>query len=469
MKLVFHGAARRVTGSLHLIECAGRCVLVDCGLVQGSREEERANAAPFPFDAAAVDAVVLTHAHIDHSGRLPLLYRHGFRGPVFVHAATADLAGIMLRDAAYINEKEAESATRRQAPGEKPVAPLYSVADVEQCLKLFEPLAYGEAVEVAAGVKLRFQDAGHILGSCIAEIWLHERGIKRKIVFSGDLGHRGVPLLHDPAIVTDADLVVCESTYGDRCHRSWKDTVAELGRIFRAAEQARGNILIPAFAVGRTQELLHFFGEHYREWGIDRWQIFLDSPLAIRATEIYAHHWELYDRDDGARVRQTRFRLPNLHFTETAEQSRALNMRSNGAIIIAGSGMCTGGRIRHHLRHHAWKPGTQLLIVGYQAHGTTGRAIVDGAKTIEIGGETVTIAAQVHTIGGLSAHADQRELVAWLANFRERPPLVLVHGEDHALEGLAAAAANDGWHQVAVPAAAQAVDLAALPHLAVRS
>lgn len=467
MKLTLHGAARQVTGSCHLLEVGNRRVLVDCGLVQGSREEEAANEKPFPFEPAAIDAVILTHAHIDHSGRIPLLYKRGFRGPVYAHEATVDLAGIMLRDAAFIQEKDAEyESLRRRRRGEAPVAPLYTVADAEDCLGQFEELAYEQPVQVTDGVKLRFQDAGHILGSCIAEVWLQEGGVKRKLVFSGDLGHADTPLLRKPAIVEQADLVVCESTYGDRCHRDWHETLAELGDIFRSAEQGRGNILIPAFAIGRTQELLHFFGEHYRDWGIDRWQIFLDSPLAIRATEIYARHWALYEKSDGARVRQTKFRLPNLHFSETAEQSRALNDRANGAIIIAGSGMCTGGRIRHHFKHHLWRPETHLVIVGFQARGTPGRAIVDGAREITVWGEPIRIAAQVHTVGGLSAHADQKELLAWLAHFRDKAPVALVHGENGALEALAGKLGEAGWSQVRIPGAGQSVDLAALPNLA---
>lgn len=466
MRLVFHGAARRVTGSCHLLEIGNSRVLVDCGLVQGSPEEELANARPFPFDAASIDAVILTHAHVDHSGRLPLLHRRGFRGVVYTHKATVDLANIMLRDAAFINEKDAEKESlRRNRRGEAKVEPLYTVQDAEACLQNFEPLDYGQVIEVAAGVKLRLQDAGHILGSAIAEVWLQENGVKRKLVFNGDLGHSGMPLLRSPAVIDHADLVICESTYGDRCHRSRDETIKELGEIFRAAEEGKGNILIPSFAIGRTQEFLHFFGEYYKEWGIDRWQIFLDSPLAIKATEIYARNWALYEKEDGERVKQTKFRLPNLHFTETPEQSQALNNRSSGAIIIAGSGMCTGGRIRHHFKHHLWKPNNHLMMVGFQAKGTPGRAIVDGASELTIWGDVIKVAAQVHTIGGLSAHADQKELVSWLTHFRDKPPVALVHGENGALESLARVLAAEGWNQVDIPALGTAIDLAALPHL----
>lgn len=465
MKLVFHGAARQVTGSCHLLEIGERKVLVDCGLVQGSPEEEQLNERPFPFDAASIDAVVLTHAHIDHSGRIPQLYKRGFRGRVYTHKATVDLASIMLRDAAFINEKDAEKESlRRNRRGESKVEPLYSVQDAEDCLRLFEALEYGQVVEVAAGVKLRLQDAGHILGSAVAEMWLQENGVKRKLVFTGDLGHSGMPLLRNPAVVDHADLVVCESTYGDRCHRSWDETIKELGEIFRVAEAGKGNILIPSFAIGRTQEFLHFFGEYFKEWGIDRWQIFLDSPLAIKATEIYAKHWALYEKEDGERVKQTKFRLPNLHFTETPEQSQALNDRSSGAIIIAGSGMCTGGRIRHHFKHHLWKAGNHLMMVGFQAKGTPGRAIVDGVSELTIWGDVIKVAAQVHTVGGLSAHADQKELVNWLGHFREKPPVALVHGETGPLERLAQVLAEVGWNQVGIPRAGQSVNLAALPN-----
>lgn len=469
MKIRFHGAARRVTGSCHLLQVGDRKVLLDCGLVQGSAEEETANAKPFPFEPAEIDAVILSHAHIDHSGRLPLLTRRGFHGTVFAHRATVDLAGIMLRDSAYIQEKDAENESRKRARrGDPPVEPLYTVGDAENCLGQFRPLQYGGAVQVTDGVKLRFQDAGHILGSCIAEVWLQENGVKRKIVYSGDLGHPDMPLLRDPAVIEEADLVLCEATYGDRNHRSWEETCKELCEIFSSAEQARGNILIPAFAIGRTQDLLHFFAENYKDWGLDRWQIFLDSPLAIRATEIHARHWKLYEEEAGSQVRQTRFRLPNLHYSETPDQSRALNDRTSGAIIIAGSGMCTGGRIRHHLKHHASRAGTQLIFVGFQAEGTLGRAIVDGAQEVGIRGETVKIAAEVHTVGGLSAHADQQQLLAWLGHFRDKPPVVLVHGENRALSALAQALEGRGNTQVAIAEPDASLDLAALPNLSLQ-
>lgn len=465
MRITFLGAARQVTGSCHLLEIGDKKVLIDCGLMQGSGEDEAANAKPFAFDPAEIDAVILSHAHIDHSGRLPLLTKRGFRGPIFAHRATVDLADILLRDSAYIQEKDAElESLKRRRRGDAPVEPLYTVGDAENCLGQFRGIAYEEVIQVTEGVKLRFQDAGHILGSCIAEVWLQENGVKRKVVYSGDLGHPDMPLLRDPAVIEHADLVLCEATYGDRCHRSWDATLKELGEIFKSAEQAHGNILIPSFAVGRTQDLLHFFAENYKEWGLDRWQIFVDSPLAIRATEIYARHWKLYEEEAGTQVRQTRFRLPNLHYSETPEQSRALNERTSGAIIIAGSGMCTGGRIRHHLKHHLWKPGTQLIIVGFQARGTLGRAIVDGASEIRLWGEAIKVAAQVHTVGGLSAHADQKELLRWLGNFREKPPVALVHGENGALEGLADALRSEGWSQVAIAEGSSAVDLAALPN-----
>ncbi|MDX1454379.1 MAG: MBL fold metallo-hydrolase [Gammaproteobacteria bacterium] len=467
MKLTFHGAASRVTGSCHLLEVGGKRVLLDCGLIQGGGEEDL-NARAFPFDPASIDAVLLSHAHIDHSGRLPLLVKRGFAGVVHATPATADLCRILLKDSAFLNQKDAELESRKRARrGLPPVHALYDQDDVEACMALFETHDYGEKVEVAAGVTASFHDAGHILGSAIVSCELADNGVNRKLVFSGDLGHAPALLLRQPDVLDQADIVLCESTYGDRCHRDWQSTWQELGDIIRSAHSARGNILIPSFAVGRTQDLLYVLGKHYADWQLDRWQIFLDSPLAIEATELYARHWELYQQEAGSDVRQTRFRLPNLHFCETPAQSMALNERHSGAIIIAGSGMCTGGRIRHHFKHNLWRPEAKVVIVGFQAEGTPGRALVNGAEYLTLWGEPVRVAAQVHTVGGLSAHADQQGLKAWLEHFRERPPLVLVHGEPQAADALATVMRESAWSQVAVASEGAVVDLKALPTLAV--
>ena len=417
-------------------------MLLDCGLIQGSAAEEARNRRAFPFNPQAIDAVVLSHAHLDHSGRLPLLVKHGFRGPIYTHRATRDLSRIMLLDAAALNEKDAEIETRkRQRRARAPVAPLYTRAEAEAAIRRFRALDYDTEQELLPGVRLRLRDAGHILGSAIVELWLTEGDTTRKLVFSGDLGHHGAPILHSPTVVREADLVILESTYGDRNHRSWASTWQELGEIFRAAAGSAGNILIPAFAIGRSQELIYVLKQHWREWGIDRWTVFLDSPMAIAATEVYAQHRQLFNAEaDGLRQRDGElFTLPNLHFSRTPAQSAAINRIQSGAVIIAGSGMCNGGRIRHHLKHNLWRRQCHVVFTGFQARGTLGRQLVDGAPTVRLWGEGIRVAAQLHTVGGLSAHADQAGLVAWYRGFgKALPPVALVHGEPTAIDGLAA-------------------------------
>lgn len=442
MRYTCFGAAREVTGSCHLIEAAGKRVLLDCGLIQGSEEEEARNVEPFPFDPASIDAVVLSHAHIDHSGRLPLLIKQGYAGPVYTHLASRDLCHIMLRDAAFINEKEAEwqnrKRNRKNNNKTEISAPLYDREDAEQAMARFNALPYGEKCEIVPGVSVRLSDAGHILGAAIVELWLQEHGRKCKLVYSGDLGHGGRPILRDPTPIESADVVLMESTYGDRLHRSWEETLSELDDIFHTAHKSDGNILIPAFAVGRTQALLHLFTEYRSRWGLDRWRIFLDSPMAIEATEVYFRHTALYRPDAQKYWRPGEHNdiTDNLHFTRTPAESMRLNDITGGAVIIAGSGMCTGGRIRHHLRHNVWREDCHIIIVGYQERGTLGRALVDGADYIRLWGERYPVAATVHTVGGLSAHADQAGLLDWAAHFRNRPPVWLVHGEPEALTTL---------------------------------
>jgi len=437
-RLECHGAAREVTGSCHRVVLGEHSVLLDCGLFQGEAQER--NKQPFPFSPGEIDAVVLSHAHIDHSGRLPLLVKQGFRGPIYTHPATRDLCSIMLRDSAYIHEREAAWENRqRRRKGQEPIEPLYTQEDAEKAMEQFEVLDYGEARDILPRIRVRLRDAGHILGAAIVELWLDAQKRPRKLVFSGDLGHRNKPLLCDPEPVEEADLVVLESTYGDREHRSWEATWRELGEILEAADHEKGNILVPAFAVGRTQQLLYAFQRHFDEWRLDRWKIFLDSPLAIEATEVYARHSDVYDpaalrahRESGSL-----FELPNFELCPDAEDSMKLNEQKSGAIIIAGSGMCTGGRIKHHLKQHAVRPGCHLVITGFQARGTLGRALVDGTKRVRLYGDEVHIAAQVHTVGGLSAHADLTGLAAWYGCFRGRPPVALVHGEPEPMDELA--------------------------------
>ena len=467
MDISFHGATGEVTGSCLLVTVGGKQLLLDCGLIQGSAAEEARNRRAFPFNPQAIDTVVLSHAHLDHSGRLPLLVKGGFRGPIYTHRATRDLSRIMLLDAAALAERDAVIETRkRQRQARTAVEPLYTRAEAEAAVRQFRALDYDSEQDILPGVRLRLRDAGHILGSAIVELWLTEGTTTRKLVFSGDLGHRGAPILRNPATVREADLVILESTYGDRNHRSWNATWQELGEVFRAATHHAGNILIPAFAIGRTQELLYVFKQHWREWGLDRWTVFLDSPMAIAATEVYAHHANLFNDKDKDRRRRDGdlFALPNLHFSRTSSQSMAINRIQSGAVIIAGSGMCNGGRIRHHLKHNVWREQCHVIFTGFQARGTLGRQLVDGAPRVRLWGESVRVAAQLHTIGGLSAHADQEGLLAWYRGFGQPlPPVALVHGEPIAIDSLAARL-QSLRAPVIVPTPGERLDLTDLPH-----
>ncbi len=435
MRVHFHGAAGEVTGSMHLVEAAGKRVLLDCGMCQGNAEMEASNADPFPFEVDSIDAVVLSHAHIDHIGRVPLLVKRGYRGPIFTQQATADLLPIMLLDAASIAEGEAERYNRKRRAGERELVPLYTRENVKSVLRLVQPLAYDARTTILGGVEVCLRDAGHILGSAIVELWADGR----KLVFSGDLGLKGTPILRDPTAVREADLVLMESTYGDRNHRDRAETIVELGDILEAAWRDGGNVLIPAFAVGRTQELLYWFARHWDDWQLSRWRIFLDSPMAGKVVEVYDHHHALFDADAQAVWHGTPnpFRLPNLQTTSSTEESMAINRVERGAIVIAGSGMASGGRILHHLMQNLGKRGAHVVFVGYQGVGTLGRRLVDGARWVRIYRKDFRVNAKIHTVGGLSAHADQHGLMEWFANFEPKPALVLVHGEDKAREALA--------------------------------
>ena len=435
MRITFHGAAGEVTGSMHLVEAAGKRVLLDCGMRQGSREMEAGNTDPFPFEAASIDALVLSHAHIDHIGRVPLLVKRGFRGPIFTQDATAELLPIMLLDSASIAESDAERHNRKRGPGEPEMVPLYTRDDVRAALEQVQPLPYDRRDAILDGVEITLRDAGHILGSSIVELWADDR----KLVFSGDLGPNGTPILRDPTPVVEADLVLMESTYGDRDHKQRADTIAELGEILDAAWRDGGNVLIPAFAVGRTQELLYWFARHWDDWQLSRWRIFLDSPMAAKVVEVYDHHHALFDDDAQSVWRGTPnpFRLPNLRATSTTDESIAINRIQGGAIVIAGSGMASGGRIVHHLMQNLGRREAHVVFVGYQANGTLGRRLVDGARWVRIHRRDFRVNATIHTVGGLSAHADQQGLMAWFGHFKPTPALALVHGEDKSREALA--------------------------------
>lgn len=435
MRISFHGAAGEVTGSLHLVEAAGKRVLLDCGMIQGSPEAEARNADAFPLEPSALDALIVSHAHIDHIGRIPLLVKRGFDGPIYAQKATADLMPIMLLDAAGIAESEAARTNKYRHRGEPEAVPLYTKDDVRDALRQLRPLPYDAPTEVMPGVEATFREAGHILGSSCVEL----RADGHKLVFSGDLGPKGTPILRDPAVITEADLVLMESTYGDRLHRERAATIEEIGGILDDAWRGGGAVLIPAFAVGRSQELLYWFAKYWDEWKMSRWQIFLDSPMAAKVVEVYDRHQDLFDEEARQvwRERPNPFRMPNLHITESVDESMAINRIERGLIVIAGSGMANAGRILHHMRHRLHRRQTHVVFVGYQAQGTTGRRIVDGAKWVRIHGHDVRVGAHVHTVGGLSAHTDQHGLMDWYGRFSPPPPLALVHGEDKAREALA--------------------------------
>ena len=467
MQLEFFGAAGEVTGSCHILRVGGRELLLDCGMVQGDRTAAQRNRAPFPFEAAAIDAVILSHAHIDHCGRLPLLVKRGYRGPIYTNTACAELLPILLKDSASLAMRDAER-TNRYAEADAPRAePLYDLDDVARTLERVRPIPYDIPRELLPGVTVRVRDAGHIMGSSSIEVWAREGDAGRKLVFSGDLGQYGTPILHDPWRFESADLVLMESTYGDRRHKGRDDTERELGSILEQAARDGGNAIVPAFAVGRSQELLYLLAKHYAEWHLARWRVFLDSPMAIAASKVYWRHPDRYD-EEATRLREG-FRglppLPNLTLTETPDESRAINNVRGGAIIIAGSGMANGGRILHHLKHNLERPECHVLIVGFQAPGTLGRLLVDRAPEVRIHGQRVRNLAQVHTLGGLSAHGDQADLLRWYDSFAPHPPVYIVHGEVPSGEALATELRSRGA-TATVTRPGLKIDLAGLPVLA---
>ncbi len=440
MKVTFYGAAGGVvTGSSHLLEAAGKRILLDCGMVQGGRDSDAVNAKAFAFDPASIDALVLSHAHIDHIGRVPLLVKRGFTGPIFAQAATCDLLPIMLLDAASLSERSAEMANRHRAHDDPEVEPLYTLDDVADAQKLLHPLSYDTVTEILPGVTLRLHDAGHILGSSILELRASDP-LPKTLVFSGDIGLPGTPILRDPATPPAADLILMESTYGDRNHKDRAATVAELATIFAKAHADGGNVIIPAFAVGRSQELLYWFAQHFDDWNLSQWKIFLDSPMAAKVMGVYDRHEELFDAD-AAKVWAGRikpFAMPNLSVTAGVDESKGINFVQGGAIVIAGSGMANGGRIRHHLANNLSNPNAHVIFVGYQADGTLGRMLVNGLKHVKLFGQDMPVRAQIHTVGGLSAHADQQGLLDWYGASPNHPPVALVHGENPARETLSA-------------------------------
>ena len=458
MELEFYGATRRVTGSCHILRAGGFTILLDCGLVQGNHETEAINREPFPFDPGEIDAVVLSHGHIDHSGRLPLLVNRGFRGPIYTHQATIELCHVLLKDSASLAEHDAQYKRRH---GHADAEPLYTVDEAMRAIEHMKGLLYGQRQEIMPGITVRLHDAGHILGSAFVEVEVSEGEETRTFVFSGDLGQYDSPILNDPEVIGRADVVIVESTYGDRLHKNFDMTVAEIGEIIRTACRDCGNILIPAFAIGRSQELLYLFGQHYQEWDLASWEVFLDSPMAIEASRIYWEHEELWDAEASLFRRNLR-RMPplgNLHLTGRIEESMAINSMNQGAIIVAGSGMCNGGRIIHHLKHNLERPECHVIVSGFMAQGTLGRELVEGRKEVSLHGRRYRVEAQVHTIGGLSAHGDRADLLRWLKSSEGGPSVVIVHGEESVKEAFKGFIRNELSVDALIPQPGDRLDL----------
>ena len=451
MKVTFLGAAKTVTGSNFLVEGAGKKFLVDCGMYQGAAAEELENSAPFMFNIDEIDFMLLTHAHIDHSGRIPKLYNEGYRNPIFATKATCDLCSIMLPDSGHIQEMEVEWKNRKRIrKGEKPRDPLYTAEDAARCLEIFKEVNYGVILEITPEIKVRFNDAGHMLGSSIIEVWVEEDGKITKTVFSGDIGNNDIPLLAEPTIIQDANFLVMESTYGNRLHIKNENKAKTFINIVTDTIKNGGTVVIPSFAVGRTQEILYELNkikdseddspEFERKYRLlMNTPVYVDSPLAISATEVFKENMDLFDEETQELIRRgdNPLEFPGLKFTQTVEESKALNESNESAIIISASGMCEVGRIKHHLKHNIWNPKNTILFVGYQAPGTLGRKIVDGAKTVKIFGEEVAVNARVEYIEGYSGHADQAGLLHFVDSFVKKPNhIFLVHGEEESQKAL---------------------------------
>lgn len=445
MKVTFCGATKTVTGSNFLVEGAGKKFLVDCGLYQGGAKDEIKNEEPFPYDINEIDFMLLTHAHIDHSGRIPKLYKEGYRNPIYATNATCDLCAIMLPDSGHIQETETEWKNRKRIRrGEEELVPIYDAETAAKSLELFKGEPYNQIIELDDDIHVRFNDAGHMLGSSIIEIWIRENGENKKIVFSGDLGNNDIPLLAEPTIIQDADFLVMESTYGNRLHIKNENKAKTFINIVTDTIKNGGTVVIPSFAVGRTQEILYELNkikdseddspEFERKYRLlMNTPVYVDSPLAISATEVFKENMDLFDEETQELIRRgdNPLEFPGLKFTQTVEESKALNESNESAIIISASGMCEVGRIKHHLKHNIWNPKNTILFVGYQAPGTLGRKIVDGAKTVKIFGEEVAVNARVEYIEGYSGHADQAGLLHFVDSFVKKPNhIFLVHGEE---------------------------------------
>lgn len=450
MKITFLGATKTVTGSNILVETNDKKFLVDCGLYQGQQKETMLNTDSFLFTPSEIDFVLLTHAHIDHSGRIPKLYVDGFSGPVYATKATCDLCEIMLPDSGYIQESEIEWLNRkRRREGKHEVPPLYTYQDAVDSLELFEKVQYDDILQIDQNIKVRYTDAGHMLGSAIIEVWIKEDGEEKKLVFTGDLGNNDIPLLREPSMIEDADILVMESTYGNRVHEERENKAEEFLSIVTDTLEKGGNVIIPSFAVGRTQEILYEIqknkqndDEKFRKKFDELMSapVFVDSPLAISATEVFLKNLDCLDEFVQNDIREGKKPLdfPDLKFTPSVEESKALNENANKSIIISASGMCEVGRIKHHLKHNLWRSDSTILFVGYQAVGTLGRKIVDGAKNVKLFGEEIGVNARIEYIEAFSGHADKLGLLNFIRKFSKKPTQIyLVHGEEEAQLSLA--------------------------------
>ncbi len=441
MKITFCGAADGVTGSCHLIETDRYRFLLDCGMFQGGRKNEERNKLDFPFDPSSIDFVILSHAHVDHCGRLPLLVKRGFSGPIYCTDATADLVDVMLRDCAYIQEREIEYRNKKHERCNRPLEePLYRINDAIECLKHLTPVLYGSRKKIVEGIELRFNEAGHILGSAASEIWITEQETREKttkIVFSGDLGMKDRPILRDPQYIHDADVVIMETTYGNRRHEKNLDGISRLAEVIQKTIRRGGTAIIPAFAVGRTQDMLYDLSEllkNNRDFAktMEKVKVYVDSPMAETATEIFKKNAQVYDEEAREMIMNgiNPLGFKNLVFVKDAFESQALNANREPKVIISASGMCEAGRIKHHLKHNLWDARNSVIFVGYQAQGTLGRSLVEGAQEVKIFGEPIHVAAEIYDLKGFSGHADVDGLVDWLSAFTPKPAQVfLVHGE----------------------------------------
>ena len=452
MKITFLGATRTVTGSNFLVEGAGKKFLVDCGMWQGKAEQEMENSQDFEFIPSEIDFMLLTHAHIDHSGRIPKLYNEGFRNKVYAHKATCDLCALMLPDSGHIQETEAEwKNKKRKRKGEDPIDPIYTAEDAARCLEIFEPVQYDQIIEITPEIHVRFNDAGHMLGSSIIEVWVKEGDKETKTVFTGDIGNNDIPLLSPPTMIEDTDFLVMESTYGSRLHMRNDEKAEIFLDVVSETLDNGGTVVIPSFAVGRTQEILYEINKLKDEYGDDeefrrkyktimKAPVYVDSPLAISATEVFRENTELFDEETKEEIMRgdNPLEFPGLKFTRTAEESKALNEDQTPSIIISASGMCEVGRIKHHLKHNLWNPKSTILFVGYQAPGTLGYSIVNGAKTVKIFGEEIAVNARIEYIEGYSGHADQELLMNCIYSYIKKPKhIFLVHGEPESQDVLA--------------------------------